>query len=214
MRTIVLSSIALALVGCSPSASDTNGEAEQTAQSATAPAPPEPPPAPEASAPPTADGGSNAVAQEPFNNVPAGVNVIISRSDVHSGTFGLMGIARVCGEMPKELNFSGVPAFVVQFYPDNGPPARGPGEVTDVTFDSKELVGDTALSSKFFLSLTLQSITIGTPYALVLDTSQPNMSGEAKLSMLGPGNLELAVDGINDRGEVVAMTLTCGPKEN
>jgi len=211
MRTILLSSLALALVGCAPPASNTISEPDQTTESASAPAPSE------ASPPASADGGSSAVAQvaqEPFNEVPANVSVLISQSQVHNGNFGLSGVARVCGEVPKELNFSAVPAFIVQFFPDTGPPARGPGEATDVTFDSKELVGGITSTSKFFLSLTVQSTAIGSPYALVLDTSQPKMSGNVKLTMPGPGTLQLRVDGTNDRGEIVLMTLTCGPKKS
>ena len=215
MRTILLSSLALALVGCSPPAADT-GESDQAPQSATASAsPPETAaPPPEASPPTPADNGASAVAQAPYNNVPANVSVSVPRSDMHAGTFGLREVARVCGEVPKEHNFAAVPTFIVQLYPDNGPPPRGVGEVTDVTFDSKELVGGVTTSSKFHLSLSLQSTAIGSPYALVLDTSQPNMSGVAKLRTLGPGKLELVVDGTNDRGEVVTMTLICGPKES
>lgn len=220
MRTILLSSIGLVLAGCSPPAPE--AEADQTAQSttATAPSPEATAPVAEASAPPPGasaptptDSGSGGVAEEPFNNVPAGVTVFIAESNMHGGNFGLRGVARVCGEMPKELNFAGVPAFGVEFYPDV-PPARGGGEVTNVTFSSKELVGGVTESGKFFLSLTLQSTAIGSPYALVLDTSQPNMGGKAKLTTLGRGQLALAVDGKNERGEIVSMTLTCGPKES
>src|SRR5262245_8615297 len=134
MRTILLLSLALALVGCSPPASDTITESDETTQPASAPAPSE------VSTPAAADDDSSTaaqVAQNPFNEVPANVSVLISQSQVHNGNFGLSGVARVCGEVPKERNFSGVPAFIVQFFPDTGPPARGSGEATDVTFDSK-----------------------------------------------------------------------------
>jgi len=157
---------------------------------------------------------SGAVAQEAFNERPATVSVLISQSRVHPGNFSLRGVARTCGEVPKELNFSGLPAFLVQFYPDNGPPSRGPGEVTDVTFDSKELVGGVTTTGKFRLSLSVQSTAIGSPFALVLDTSQPKMSGNAKLTEPSPGTLELTVDGVNNDGEVVLLTLTCGPRED
>jgi hypothetical protein len=206
MRTILLSSVALVLAGCSPPAADSGGGSEQTAQSTTestpspeasapvaeASAPPQ-----ETSAPPTADPGSGGAAEESFNNVPAAVTVFIAESRIHGGNFGLKGTARICGEVPKELNFAGVPAFGVEFYPDTLP-GRGSGDTE---------------SGKFFLSLTLQSTAIGSPYALVLDTSQPNMGGKAKLTTLGRGQIALAVDGKNERGEIVSMTLTCGPKE-
>lgn len=157
---------------------------------------------------------SGAIAQEPFNERPANVSVAISQSRLHLGNFSMRGVARVCGEVPKELNFSGLPAFIVQLYPDNGPPSRGPGEVTDVTFDSKELVGGVTTASKFHLSLSVQSTAIGSPSALVLDTSQPNMSGNAKLTEPSPGTLQLTVDGANNEGEIVRFTLTCEPRED
>ena len=154
------------------------------------------------------------VAPEPFNERPANVSVVISSSHLHNGSFGLSEVARVCGEMPKELNFAGVPTFVVQLYPDQGPPARGAGEVTDVTFDSKELVGGVAESTKFFLSLSLQSTAIGSPSALVLDTSQPKMTGKATLKTLSAGAIELRVEGLNNEGEIVLMTLTCATRKS
>ena len=131
MRTILLSSLALALVGCSPPAADT-GESDQAPQSATASAsPPETAaPPPEASPPTPADNGASAVAQAPYNNVPANVSVSVPRSDMHAGTFGLREVARVCGEVPKEHNFAAVPTFIVQLYPDNGPPPRGAGNAS------------------------------------------------------------------------------------
>src|SRR5690242_7364641 len=107
MRTILLSSLAIALVGCAPSASDASGESDQTAQSASAPAPPEAaPPAP-------ADNGPSPVAGEPYNVVPANVSVQVPKSDMHAGTFALREVARVCGEVPADHNFAGVPTFIV-----------------------------------------------------------------------------------------------------
>src|SRR5262245_53910845 len=118
MRTLLLSSIALTLVGCSPPASDTSESGQTDASATAAAAPPETSaPTPEA-APPPADSGSGGVAQAPYNVVPANVVVHVPKSDMHAGTFSLREVARVCGEVPADHNFAGVPSFIVQLYPD------------------------------------------------------------------------------------------------
>jgi hypothetical protein len=155
-------------------------------------------------------GAPFAMAQE-ANERAATVGVQIVDSKLHGGAFALAGTARICGEVPKELNFAGVPAFGVLFYPDT-PPPRGGGEVTDLTFDSKELVGDVTTSGSFYLSITVQSVAIGSPYALVLDTTKPKMSGIAKLTRPSREELRLTVEGVNDVGETVTLQLICGPK--
>lgn len=146
--------------------------------------------------------------QHPFNERPADVTVIMSTSrKKYDGTYRLSEVARVCGEVPKELNFAGVPSFLVQLYPDSGQ-----GEVQDVTFSSNELVGGVTTSTKFHLSVLVKSPVIGAPAAYVLDTKQPKMTGTARLTYPKPGTVQLKVDGVNDRGETVDLTLVCKPR--
>jgi hypothetical protein len=145
-------------------------------------------------------------AGQSFNERPAAVTVTITRSDIHPGTFHLKEVARVCGEVPKDQNFSGKASFIVQLYPDSGE-----GEVTDVTFASNELVGGVTTSARFHLSVSVRSAAIGRPYPLVLDTEQPNMSGTATLTTV-KGTQTLKIDGVNDRKEVIDLTLTCSPR--
>jgi hypothetical protein len=146
--------------------------------------------------------------EAPFNALPADARVVISESTLYPGAFVLSTTARVCGEVPAELNFGGVPAFIVHFYPDDGQ-----GEIRDISFDSKELVGGVTTSSVFFLSVGVQSPAIGSPQAYVLDTSRPKMSGTAALEFPAPRELVLTIKGENDMGEDIDLVLHCGPKE-
>jgi hypothetical protein len=146
--------------------------------------------------------------QYPFNQRPADVSVIMSTSrGKYDGTYSLSQVASICGEVPAELNFAGVPAFLVQF-----PYEIGDYQVTDVTFDSKVLVGGVTTTTKFHLSVSLRSPRIGSPSAYVLDTLQPKMTGTATLTTPSAGTVKLKVDGVNDRGETVNLTMVCQPR--
>lgn len=142
--------------------------------------------------------------EKPFNERPADASVVITNSNLYEGSFALSTTARVCGEVPAELNFAGVPAFSVLFYPDSGQ-----GEIRDISFDSKELVGGVTTSAVFFLSVGVQSPAIGSPQAYVLDTSRPDTSGTATLDFPKPGELKLEINGTNDMGETIRLILVC-----
>lgn len=143
----------------------------------------------------------------PFNERPASASVTIENSRSHGGAFALSTVARVCGEVPADLNFAGVPAFIVHFYPDDGV-----GEIQDISFDSKLLVGGVTETSSFFLSVGVKSPSIGHPSAFVLDPSRPGMSGLAKLESPEPGALELTVTGSDELGAQIRLSLRCGPR--
>jgi hypothetical protein len=145
--------------------------------------------------------------QAPFNERPADASVTMDNSSRYPGSFQLSTTARVCGEVPAELNFAGVPAFIVQFYPENG---QGP--IRDISFDSKELVGGVAESSVFFLTVAVHSPKIGSPPAYVLDTSRPDMAGTAALTAPAPGTVRLEVRGVNDMNEAIELSLECRPR--
>ena len=51
----------------------------------------------------------------PFNMRPAEARVIMTGSRNYDGEYVYSTVAKVCGELPAELNFAGVPAFIVQF---------------------------------------------------------------------------------------------------
>lgn len=145
--------------------------------------------------------------QAPFNERQAEATVVIENSNLYDGHFALSTLARVCGELPADMNFSGVPAYTVHFYPESGQ-----GAIRDITFDSKELVGGVSTSLIFFLSVGVQSPAIGSPPAYVLDTSRPGTSGEARLTVSEDGTHELNVDGVNDMKEKIRLNLKCRPR--
>lgn len=145
--------------------------------------------------------------EAPFNERPAEASVIIENSSRYEGAFGLSTLARVCGEVPAELNFAGVPAFIVHFYPESGQ-----GEIRDISFDSKELVGGVTVASVFFMSVSVYSPAIGNPPAFVLDTSRPGVSGAAELTSPEPGTHELTIEGVNGMGERIRLSLKCWPR--
>jgi hypothetical protein len=148
-------------------------------------------------------------AQElPFNQRPADVRIVMSTSrGLYDGEYTFSQIAQVCGEVPKDRNFSGVPAFIVQF-PDDA----GSGQVTDVSFDSKTLVGGVTTTTTFHLNVSVKSPKIGSPNAYVLDTERPKMTGTATLSTPSPGTTQLKVVGVNDLGQTIDLTLRCRPR--
>jgi hypothetical protein len=164
-----------------------------------------------AMAAPVGSGVSAAQSQHPSNERPADVRIEMSNSRKrYDGAYALTGIARVCGVLPAERNFAGVPAFAVHFYPD---PPTGKEAVMDVTFDSKELVGNVTVSQRFFLSVSLQSAAIGRPPAYVLDTARPGskVRGTATLLPAKPGVTVLKVEGADELGATINLTLTCTP---
>lgn len=151
-------------------------------------------------------GSCSPTATDRHNERPADARVIISDSARYNGSYALSTTARVCGEVPEEMNFAGVSAFIVQFYPESG---QGP--VQDNSFDSKEPVGGVTTSSAFLLSVGVQLPSIGSPPAYVLDTSKPEVSGPAVLTFPEPGTHELVIDGDNEMGERIQLSLKCKP---
>jgi hypothetical protein len=143
----------------------------------------------------------------PFNERPADAHIVISNSHRYEGTFALGTLARVCGEVPAELNFAGVPSFIVQFYPETDR-----GEIRDITIGSNELLAGETSTSAFHLSVVVYSPEIGSPPAYVLDTSQPGMTGTAELSFPAPGELVLTVKGSNEMDEDIELVLDCKPR--
>ena len=146
--------------------------------------------------------------EQPFNQRPADAKVVMSTSrGKYDGEYTFSQIAQVCGEVPADMNFAGVPTFIVQF------PAEGDGPIVDVTFASAKLVGGVKSTTSFELSVTVKSPAIGAPNAYRLDTARPKMSGTATLSSPSAGQTQLKVVGVNDLGESVDLTMTCKAKK-
>ncbi len=146
--------------------------------------------------------------QRPFNQRPADVTAVMSTSrGKYDGSYTQSQLASVCGEVPAELNFAGVPAFIVEF-----PNGLGDFSVTNVSFSSTGLVQGVTTTTKFLLNVGVKSPQIGQPPQYVLHTDQPKMTGTATLTTPSAGTVKLKVDGVNDLGETVNLTVVCGPR--
>lgn len=144
----------------------------------------------------------------PWNGRPMDVRVTMTTSrKVYDGVYSRSNVARVCGEVPAEYNFASVKVFLVEF-PDD----LAPGQITDVRFDSKELVGGVTATRQFYLSLALHSPAIGSPPTYVLDTTRPKNTGSATLERQKDGTEVITVQGVNDQGQTTATVITCRAK--
>ena len=149
----------------------------------------------------------------PFNERPADVTIMLSASrGKYDGTYRLNEVARVCGEVPADHNFAGVPSFIVQMYPDGNPTNPANAEVMDVTFGSKKLVGNVTTTNEFHLGVSPKGPKIGQPPAYVLDTTRSYARGTATLTTPTPGTVVLKITGHVDIDGDIDFTLTCKPK--
>jgi hypothetical protein len=157
--------------------------------------------------------GLSQLQHSPFNERPADVTIHLSASrGKYDGTYRLTEVARVCGEVPGDRNFSGLPSFIVQMYPDNNPTDPAKAEIMDVTFGSTKLVGTVTTTNEFHLSVGVKSPKIGQPPAYVLDTQKSYAKGTATLTTTSPGTTVLKITGSVDIDGVIDFTLTCKPK--
>ena len=157
--------------------------------------------------------GTSQVQDKPFQERPAEVTIAISGSrGKYDGTYRLTEVARVCGEVPGDHNFSGVPSFIVQMYPDGNPTNPANAEVMDVTFGSKKLVGKVTTTNEFQLNVSPKGPKIGQPPAYVLDTAKSFARGTATLTTPTPGTVVLKIIGHVDIDGDIDFTLTCKPK--
>jgi hypothetical protein len=128
----------------------------------------------------------------------------------YDGTYTLSQTSRGCGEVTQAMvdSFQRVSRmYVVDFPVADG----GDYEINDVTFFSAALVGGVTTTTRFHLSVNVKSTQIGHPAAYVLDTERPNMTGTATL-ISKAGTDRLRVNGVNDRGETVDLTVVCKPR--
>lgn len=112
----------------------------------------------------------------------------------------------VCGELPKELNFSGEASFIVEF-PRDG---TGNEQIRSIAFGSNQLVGGVDTASVFRLNVSVTTAAGGKPAAYVLntDSGKPKDTGTATLTKKGAVTT-LNVRGQNDMGETIALTVVC-----
>jgi hypothetical protein len=145
--------------------------------------------------------------QQNISNRPTDANALIAGSKgLYDGTFKSPGTSSVCGEIPKMASLTGEDTFVIEF---SG--GEKPGEVTSITFGSKDLVRGATTSSLFSLNITVVTSNGGRPYAYKLHTDEkkPGESGTATLVQKGKATT-LTVRGQNDMKETITLIVTCG----
>jgi hypothetical protein len=147
------------------------------------------------------------VQQDPHHQRPTDVTVVIGNSRMSAGTYRTSAPSRVCGELPAERNFSGKPSFVVEF------PDAVNTDVTNVTFASNALVGQTTTTGSFRLSVGVKRADGRQPPQYVLNTDPPSppASGTATRTSAA-GTDTLKVTGTNEIGETIELTVVCKPR--
>lgn len=145
--------------------------------------------------------------QQNIHDRPTDANAIIAGSKgLYDGTFKSLGTSSVCGVIPKMESLTGEDTFVIEF---SG--GENPGEVTSISFGSKELVRGVITSSLFDLNISVVTSNGGRPYAYKLHTvdRKPGESGIAKLEQKGKATT-LTVQGENDMKEKITLVVSCG----
>jgi hypothetical protein len=144
--------------------------------------------------------------QNIYQRPTVGTAIIAGSRNLYDGTFKVNGTSGICGEIPKMASLTGVDTFVIEF---SGGETRG--EVTTVSFGSKELVRGVTKGSLFTLNVHVVTAQGGRPYAYVLNTDQkkPGETGEATLTQKGKSTT-LEVRGQNDMKQTITLVMSCG----
>ena len=150
---------------------------------------------------------SQSVQAQSVNNRKTNAQALISGSPkLYDGSYATTGTSSVCGELPKELNLSGQASFIIEF-PRDG---TGKEPISSIAFGSNQLVGGVTTASVFRLNIHVTTAAGGTPPAYVLNTDdgKPKNVGTATLTTKD-GVTTLKVDGVNDMGEKILLTVDC-----
>jgi len=146
-------------------------------------------------------------AQQNIYRRPTDANaIIVGSKGLYDGTFKSAGESNPCGEIPKMASLTGEDTFVIEFSGGDKP-----GEVTSISFGSKELVRGATKSSLFDLNISVVTANGGRPYAYKLHTAdkRPGESGQATLVQKGK-TTTLTVQGQNDMKETITLVVSCG----
>jgi hypothetical protein len=198
-----LTAAALACAGSKPdnaedaAVSDTTGAAEEPREADE-----------ETAAPAAAQAEPAAAAQrDTISRRPVDIALTIGNSRTYAGSYRASGVSRGCGNMV--LSMTGQEqAFNVEF------PYEGDFEIVDLSFAADTLAAGAA-TDKYYLSVSLKTKDGGRPPSFVLRTNEPRFkeTGKAKLAVNG-GTAQLGVEGRNDLGETLQMTVVCKPNRS
>lgn len=203
---LMIGALAAAALACAGSKPD---NAEDAAASDTTGAAEEPREADEETAAPAAAQAEPAAAEQrdTISRRPVEIALTIGNSRTYAGSYRASGISRGCGNMV--LSMTGQEkAFNVEF------PYEGEFEIVDLSFAADTLAPGTE-TDKYYLSVSLKTKDGGRPPSFVLRTKEPRFkeTGKATLAVNG-GTAQLAVEGRNDLGETLQMTVVCQPNRS
>ena len=203
---LMIGALAAAALACAGSKPD---NAEDAAASDTNGAAAEPREADEETAAPAAAQAEPAAAEQrdTISRRPVDIALTIGNSHTYAGSYRASGISRGCGNMV--LSMTGQEkAFNVEF------PYEGEFEIVDLSFAADTLAPGTE-TDKYYLSVSLKTKDGGRPPSFVLRTKEPRFkeTGKATLAVNG-GAAQLAVEGRNDLGETLQLTVVCQPNRS
>jgi hypothetical protein len=149
--------------------------------------------------------------QNPTNQRPTDVTLIMGNSLRYTGTYHASQLSQTCGELSPEESITGERVFIVEF------PYDGTPEITAVSFGSSKLVSGITGTDQFRLNVGVKAKQGGEPPIFAMDTVPPvqrNMGqGTATLND-SDGTATLRVVGANEMGETIDITLVCKPRQD
>ncbi len=164
--------------------------------------------APEIMAPDAAAAQSE---QNPVNQRPTDVTLIVGSDPQPAGTYSASQLAQICGELRPEESITGERAFIVEF------PSDGTPEITAVSFGSSKLVSGVTTTDQFRLNISANAKEGAAPIRFVIDTVPPvqrNMGQGTATLNVDSGTDTLRVVGANETGETFDLMLVCKPRQD
>jgi hypothetical protein len=148
--------------------------------------------------------------QNPANQRPTDVTLIMANSQRYTGTYHASQRSQTCGELRPEESMMGERVFNVEF------PYDGTPEITAVSFGSFKLVSGVTTTDQFRLNVSVNAKQGGKPPVFAIDTVPPvprNMGHGTATLNVAAGTARLRVVGANEMGETIDITLVCKPRQ-
>jgi hypothetical protein len=148
--------------------------------------------------------------QNPANQRPTDVTLIMGNSRRYTGTYHASQLSQTCGELRPEESMTGERMFIVEF------PYDGTPEITAVSFGSFKLVSGVTTTDQFRLNVNVKAKQGGEPPGFAIGTVPPvprNMGHGTATLNVAAGTARLRVVGANELGETIDITLVCKPRQ-
>ena len=152
-------------------------------------------------------GARSANAQSQYDRKASARATISGSRGIYDGTFAATGIAKICGEFPKEMSFSGTDSFIIEYPLD----AKDTDQIQNISFGTDELVRGRTKGTKFALNISVRLPNGSKPYPYVLITNagRPGNTGTQTLTKGKNGSVTVTIAGKSERGETILLAITC-----